>query len=652
MKIAKSSKICVLIVALVLSLACAMSFMRVDVAKADFSLTDYFGGTATKEIDAVNDRLVVTANNEQTFEIKNQLLIDDFATEFSVEGINKITLTVTADSYYGEGVNSSSTNLLEFKDINDETVDNVKEIENVIVMDFTANELKLNDGTAAAFTSTDYTLKLSITDGVFEVTFAGAIVSNADTDTCHKIGGQDKTPAELSFKIETAETGEKKVKFVYFDQGVRVSEDTSTDITYRQTFTEEEPVKATPRARVTFGGSYIANNNNELNLLNGSEVKATFTEYSVLGKNGGKFSLAKHNASENGVVLSKEDNPSEMKIVSNAAVKIDVKQDGEIVETYTVTTYDDSTDTAAPYYKDVNDNKEAYNAFMKALYDATRKDYGDNGTHYVKLGDKITIPSLKGFVTDDKTAYENLKHTIYYRTPSSSTGTTDGWTITLSEAGKYRFYVVFTDEAGNAMDKDKFYMLDDNGELIAGTYEYKDFVFEFTIEDDAPMIVEAAAVQGKGYLNTQYTFSAFNVEASSYTPSYRLLYSETKDGEYKEIIAKSKIADEDKYDNEDFTYSEMTGFAYDGKLTFTPVKKGWYKVECTVSSQKVRTEKDTTEAVEINEKPAVVKPDNHWLENNVWSVVFLSIGTLCLIGIVVLLFIKPKEEIDEDVDVK
>lgn len=654
MKIAKSSKICVLILALILSLACALSFMNFNVTKADdsFSLSTYFGGSAESiAIDADKDKLVVKTNNEKTFEIKNQLLIDDFATAFTVgDKVSKITLTVTADSYFGEGVRKTeSSDLLKVSDINDDTEDNVKEIENVIVIDFTANEFKLNEKAAVAFTPAatgdEYTLGLSVADGNLTVNFAS--VSDTNTDTYYKIGGKDKTPAELSFKFETTED-DQEIKFSYIDQGASVA-----DGTYKQEFKDENPEKATPRARVTFGGSYIANNKNEVNFINGAEIKASFTEYSVLGKNGGKFSLAKNaDADENAVTLSTEDNPDEMKIAASGDVKFDVKQDGKVVETYTAKMYDKGSDTAAPEYKIAADNKEAYDAFIKALYDATRKDYGDNGTHYVKLGDKITVPSFKGLVTDNKTAYEDLTHTMYYRTPSSSTGSTDGWTITLSEAGKYQFYVVFKDKAGNAMDSDKFYKLDDDGEIIAGTYEYEAYVFEFSIEDDAPIIVEPAAVYGKGYLNTEYTFSAFNVEASSYTPSYRLLYSETKNGEYKEIIAKSKIDDEDDYDNEDFTYAEMTGFAYDGKLTFTPVKKGFYKVECTVSSEKVRFEVKETDAVEITEKPSVVKPDTHWLENNVWSVVFLGIGTLCLIGIVVLLFIKPKEEIDDDGDVK
>lgn len=394
MKIAKSSKICVLIVALILSLACALSFMRVDVAKADFSLTDYFGGTATKEIDAENDRLVVTANNEQTFEIKNQLLIDDFATEFKITDVKSIVVTVKADSYFETGVRKADAA---------ETDENVTEMEIKIKLDFENHKISVNDDSSSWFddpTSGDYTFMLKVSNDKLH-----AIIENSTrvpTTDYYKIGGKDKTPATVSFQFFG--TDGMKTEFKYFDQGASVG-----GTPYRQTFKEEDPEKATPRARVTFGGSYIANKRNELKLLNGSEVKATFTEYSVLGKNGGKFSLAKNADTPDGVVVfSKEDNPSEMKIALNDEVKIDVMQDEKIVETYTITTYEKASDTKAPKYN-TSVESEAIDAYKKAVYEATRKEYTVNGekeTHFVKLGDKITIPSLKGFVTDDNTAYE------------------------------------------------------------------------------------------------------------------------------------------------------------------------------------------------------------------------------------------------------
>ena len=54
----------------------------------------------------------------------------------------------------------------------------------------------------------------------------------------------------------------------------------------------------------------------------------------------------------------------------------------------------------------------------------------------------------------------------------------------------------------------------------------------------------------------------------------------------------------------------------------------------------------------VTDEPTYVKPDSKWLQNNVWSVVFLSVGTLCLIGIIILLCIKPKTATTESDNVK
>ena len=88
--------------------------------------------------------------------------------------------------------------------------------------------------------------------------------------------------------------------------------------------------------------------------------------------------------------------------------------------------------------------------------------------------------------------------------------------------------------------------------------------------------------------------------------------------------------------------------AYDGKYTFTPVKVGAYKIKCHVSSYNAVRSAEAETVVSVAEKPSEVKVPSHWLRDNIWSVIFLSIGTLALIGIVVLLFIKPKEEPETD----
>ena len=85
--------------------------------------------------------------------------------------------------------------------------------------------------------------------------------------------------------------------------------------------------------------------------------------------------------------------------------------------------------------------------------------------------------------------------------------------------------------------------------------------------------------------------------------------------------------------------------AYNGTLSFVPQKTGAYAVKCTVTSNSSGKSVSKVSIVKVNDTPKVVKVDTKWLQNNIWSVVFLSVGTLCLAGVVVLLFIKPKDEI-------
>ena len=642
MRIAKTSKILFVIAAFALSLSLIFSLTGTANVSADgVSASSYFGGTATSEFSG--GKLSVKAENDETLSVINKLVIDDFQTGFTVgTEVNTVTLTLTSDSYFGAGV----------LDTADENAETTKSVENVILLDYANSKFSLNGGTEKPLSGRNTVLSLSVSaNGVLSVTVGGETVSAADD--LHKIGGTNRTAAALAFKFAT--TAENEITFDYFDQG-------ASDLSgkYKQTFEDDKLTgdgKALPR--VALKDAFGAKADGTVNVFNGMKYSLTFTSYSLLGwSNSFKIAANDGFTNDNAEVWIKESGDeivvkiSDMSASADKTAKFDVKSGDKVIETYTATAFDETVDTAAPVYVA---SEQALAAYRLAVQEAVMKTYDGDIKRHIKLGDKMTIPSLKGLVSDgDGTSYGNLKHTVYYRTPTSSTGSTGGWTITVSDAGTYQFFVVFTDEAGNAMEKKDFYETDDNGNYKPGTYPYESFVFTFTVEDDAPIYVYPAASQEKGYLNTQYVFSAFTVEASGYTPVYTLKYSATKDGEFKTVIAKSKLPSEkEKYTGTDFTYDEISAFAYDGKLTFTPVKAGYYKIECTVSSTKLaRSETAETQVVEITQKPVVVKPDTHWLQNNVWSVVFLSIGTLCLIGIVVLLFIKPKEEVDTDSDEK
>ena len=643
MKIAKSFKIWFLLILFVLSTTLAVGLLNVDnIVHADETTisTDTaigcFEGGASKEITTEGKLHVALNSDNKTIKVKNQLVIDDFGVAFSTTNVKSIEITFESASYYGAGVSETADG---------EVVSTVK---NVVKYDIENSKFSVNgENEKSCSLSGDIILSVTVQNGNFSAQL-GEITPISDD--MHKIGGTEKTLATISFTCELGD-GESSIDFSWFDQKNSQGGD------WRQTFKNADGnVTPIAKPRVALENEYNAASNT-IKILNGKKYDIDFKAYSLFGFSG-TLTFAKHSEGTGDLRVNDDTIVAYVGETGTTEVELDVKDGDTVLETYRLSVYNEKEDDdndGAPKYP-VNDNGEltidesALNAYKQKVAESV-KTTANGQDCSIKLGEKITIPSLKGLVSDGCSGYENLTHTLYYITPSSTSGSTSGWTITVSDAGKYMFYVVFTDEAGNSMEKEDFYKTEDDGTFTPGKY-FDSFVFTFEVQDDYPIEVTAAATQEKGYLDTEYTFTSFTVIASSYTPSYTLLYSETKDGEYKEIAAKSTLpSDEDDYDatDKDFTYDEITEFAYDGKLTFTPIKKGYYKVECVVTSKsQTRTESAETQVVEISESPTVVKPDTHWLQNHVWSVVFLSIGTLCLIAIIVLLCVKPKEEKEDE----
>ena len=173
------------------------------------------------------------------------------------------------------------------------------------------------------------------------------------------------------------------------------------------------------------------------------------------------------------------------------------------------------------------------------------------------------------------------------------------------------------------------------------------------MQDDADMSVTASVKNGVGYKGVQYSAAKFNVDASGCTMTYKLYYNANKNAEktsegWKEIPKASSVTDEKYVSKDGYDYDQIKGFNYDGKLDFVPTEIGAYMIECVATSNVSSRSAEDFMIIKVEKAPSIVKVDSKWLQNNVWSVVFLSIGTLCLIGIIVLLCIKPKDDVDND----
>ena len=622
MKKALSCKLILLLIAFALSLALAFSFYGAQsVHAADVTadnVSAYFSGAESFNLDGGNLKATVKGN-KNSVNITNKLVVDDLAIEFNVpDAVYSIKVTLNYDSYFVNGAEKDG----DFR----------KLIENEFTFDVNGN----------------LTVYVSTEDNVVTVKVAGE--TQTKNDIYYKIKGADKCVAKVGFDFTLAENAESAdIIIKSIDQ--KASDNSGA---YKQTFNlEEDKIAAFALPRVAINNLPMKGNGDSLKAIVGTKYSFSFTAYSVFA----------NVSASNLYIESKNDNvwadPSTTTPKSiifeqgNGEYEFTVRTDEtEFIERYVVETVDrDSDYNTAPEYIDFEENETVYEWYKTLVEKAAKKEYTVDDktiTRSIRLGDSYEIPTLEDLVFDDYDLYSSLTYTVYYKTPSNASGQTSSMKFTVSEAGDYEFYVVFKDLAGETMEKDYFYTEGDDGIPTYG--KYGSAVFTFTVEDDAPISVEAPETQGKGYLNTTYVATEFKI-LSGNNETFTLYYNSDKNATATDSgwIELPKLADiKEDYNQDGFTYSDIKTLAYDGKYTFTPVKVGAYMIKCYVSSYNAVRSAEAETVVSISEKPSEVKVPSTWLKDNVWSVVFLSIGTLALIGVIVLLFIKPKEETETD----
>ena len=277
-------------------------------------------------------------------------------------------------------------------------------------------------------------------------------------------------------------------------------------------------------------------------------------------------------------------------------------------------------------------------------------DYSSNKESYIKLGDVYKVPSLEDFVKDNIVSYSDLEATVYYKTPLEESKTSGSFEIEIESAGEYVFYVAFGDIEGNEMEKDDFFTVDEEDENKITKGVYGDFIFSFHIEDDSAFDIDASKLLGKGYVGKLYSASDFKINASNYTKSYKLFYNANSDAKaedegWVEIISSNNIPE--GYENDLFSVEDIKKIGYNGNLNFTPDRVGAYKISCSIISDSTSRAAEA-EAVFKVEEPKTVKPYEPLETREIIAIVFLSVGGLCLVGIIALIFVKPKEKTDAE----
>ena len=681
MKMAKSYKFLILIMAFVLSLACGLGFMNYNkVSAAAPSPSAYF--TGVHSVEYKNDQMVATMAEDTTLKLDNKVIVDDLGIKLVVPAEAKeLIVKLTANSFDPNG------NML---------VKNAGQTDEEIVFDKEiVTEYKIKS-------TGEVLLHFSVENNFICVQEGTNAKEQIYTDGYHKVENVDKTPVKVEFYLKDIDDASSKdlieVALVYINQKQSEGETSK----YNQTFvlTDDKITNAWPRAVIDKGFFSNTESGYILKKVAGENYTLTLSSYAVydssslyltagdedvddLGKgNSISFPVAESNSKK--IVFDLKQGADTCKMTFNVATKVAGEEQN--IETYLVDVYsrfehlytNDPPTTIAPVYKDPALVESQIESFNTALNKATlvEKEETDPNTgvttkwtHSINLGKTITIPSLESFVLDNITSYTKFSKTYHYVTPLSEDKTTTSSTsIPLDRAGWYSFYVTFTDENGNAMDSNVFYdvktdtyrVKEDDGFrdldlsnpddiTIKTDAGYAIYIFSFFIEDNAPLSV-LAQEQGAGFVGVKYIATEFIITASGFNTNYSLYYSsnlnEAEDSNnWKEIIPVKKASTNGA---NGYTFEELKAIAYDGQTTFVPNKIGSYKIECVVTSEKSHRSETDTAFIRIASEPTIVKPANYWLQENVVPVIFLSVGTLCLIAILVLLFIKPKDKAEDE----
>lgn len=307
----------------------------------------------------------------------------------------------------------------------------------------------------------------------------------------------------------------------------------------------------------------------------------------------------------------------------------------------------------------------------------------------LKAGSKnyFYLPSVKNLFNTDATPYSDLTFSIYYNNGSQQSSTNKSaneLSINLTKAGKYIFTVYAKDAAGNNM-----YYYDDENEKVdlvtgdiwnmykqedkseyAGMRKYLPW-FEFTVEE-SEISIEEPDEQSTAYVGSSYTPDSFEINGVSVKTAYTLyefqndLWATAENGgvamtfkyfsENKEDLLKNsrqyftriRPASELKEGTAD--YDRFNDYGWNGtSLSFTPqTANAFYIIKCEASSSETAEPVTKLMTIAAAPKVATLKGEDTWVQDNATSIVLLCIAGASLIGIILLLVIKPKNKGDID----
>ena len=342
---------------------------------------------------------------------------------------------------------------------------------------------------------------------------------------------------------------------------------------------------------------------------------------------------------------------------------------GETAKEFTkaVTVHSDVNNLKAPKY---NVSKvDEIEKYKVQAQDASYVDATATVKESIFVDETYTVPSVENLLDLGSFAYTKYRRTVNYSVPgsssynSSSASGTSNLSFTITKVGTYRFYVLLSiDEIDGksfniSVSKlkeyyDGFYTIkraSDNAPLYAsGTKYFTDEdleneyvpdneetdivkcdlvvpIFEFTIVNAGPNVKITSSYQENGYIGLEYEIKSVKVSGNEVSTSYALKYKETATSDWVDAT-------------EEFDESEKT---------FTPSKQGYYKLIVTAIDNDGKTKTAETKEIKVTQKYETVDYKtgfNDWISVNYVPFIFLCISGVCLIAIILLLVIKPKEK--------
>ncbi len=307
-------------------------------------------------------------------------------------------------------------------------------------------------------------------------------------------------------------------------------------------------------------------------------------------------------------------------------------------------------------------DEEALNAYKQKVNQEANKGL-------VVGTDSFTVPNLSSIISTNF-PYGNIRKTVYYYAVSDTVSSSNfaskaDLKISIKNYGTYRFYVLFDIEKSNLnidggksiavtglkekqdgfyrcslngnelyynSNSNKYFELDANSstgygeevDVTSGTLTEKLIVpvFEFEIKEKAPAIKFTSTYMENGFVGLEYDVPDIEIYGNPTYEDYSLMYRANESASW-ELVEK------------------LT----EGALKFTPEKTGEYKIDVTAYGV---NENATASSEIIKVSKAVVSSPYKasfadWLEVNLLPFILLCVSFVCLVAIILLLVIKPKE---------